>query len=188
MKTELEKKFGLATQIIGPGQSGIYLGRKILREADGLSIEGENKFIDTMILDWELAKSCGLSTPGCNEDKRESGGDEELRPRLTTACRRSAALANYMAQDRPDISLVSKEVSRGMACPTRLDTVKLKRLIRCLSYARRRAIKHTWQDPTDQLTVTGQAASKPVEAQAEVCYFTGNISRTTGLAPRPRLH
>ena len=43
MKTELEKKFGLATQIFGPGQSGNYLGRKILWEADGLSIEGENQ-------------------------------------------------------------------------------------------------------------------------------------------------
>ena len=27
MKTELEKKFGLTSQIIGPGQSGNYLGR-----------------------------------------------------------------------------------------------------------------------------------------------------------------
>ena len=153
MKTELEKKFGLTSQIIGPGQSGNYLGRKILWEVDGISIEGENKYIDTMILEWDLANSSGLSTPGCNEDKREAGGDEELRPRLTTAFRRSAAMANYMAQDRPDISFASKEVSRGMSCPTRLDTVKLKRMIRYLSNARRRAIKYTWQDPTDQLTV-----------------------------------
>ena len=62
-------------------------------------------------------------------------------------------MANYMAQDRLDISFASKEVSRGMSCPTRLDTVKLKRLIRYLSGARRKAIKHTWQDPTEQLTV-----------------------------------
>ena len=105
-------------------------GEKILWEADGISIEGEKKYIDTMILEWDLANSSGLSTPGHNEDKREAGGDEELRPRLTTAFRRSAAMANYMAQDRPDISFASKEVSRGMPCPTRLDTVKLKRMIR----------------------------------------------------------
>jgi len=104
-------------------------------------------------LEWDLGNTSGLSTPGCNEDKRESGGEEELCPRLTTAFRRSAAMANYMAQDRPDISFASKEVSRGMSCPTRLDTVKLKRLIRYLIGARRRSIKHTWQDPTEQLTV-----------------------------------
>ena len=153
MKTELEKKFGLTSQIIGPGQSGNYLGRAISWESDGISIEGENKYLDTMILQWGLGNAGGLSTPGCNEDKRETGGEEELCPRLTTAFRRSAAMANYMAQDRPDISFASKEVSRGMACPTRLDTVKLKSLIRYLSGARRRAIKHTWQDPTVQLSV-----------------------------------
>ena len=51
MKAELEKQFGLTSQIIGPGQSGNYLGRKILWEPDGISIEGENKHIDTMILE-----------------------------------------------------------------------------------------------------------------------------------------
>ena len=153
LKKELEKKFGLTSQILGPGQSGNYLGRTISWESDGISIEGENKYIDTMILEWELGNASSLSTPGCNEDKREPGGEEQLCPRMSTAFRRSAAMANYMAQDRPDISFASKEVSRGMACPTRLDTVKLKRLIRYLSGARRKAIMYKWQNPTDQLTV-----------------------------------
>ena len=108
----------------------VYTWGEILWEVDGLSIEGDNKFIVTMVLHCELAKSTsGLSTPGRNEDKRETGGDGELCPRLITAFRRSAGMANYIAQDRPDISFASKEASRGMACPTRLDTVKLKRLI-----------------------------------------------------------
>ena len=153
MKGELEKQFGITTQMIGPGQHGVYLGRKIQWETDGISIEGENKYITMMTEEWELASMTGLSTPGCNEDKREEGGDEELSPGVATAFRRSAAMANYMAQDRPDISFASKETARGMAHPTRKDAVKLKRMIRYLMTARRKAIMYKWQDPTEQLTV-----------------------------------
>ena len=154
-------------------------------EPDEISIGGENKHIDSMILEWDLANTSGLSTPGRNEDKRESGGEEELRPRLTTAFRRSAAMANYMAQDRPDISFASKEVSRGMSCPTRLDTVKLKRLIPYLSIARRRAIKYTWQDPTEQLTVYSDS---DWAGRVKTRRSTSGGVRTIGPAPRPRLH
>ena len=53
----------------------------------------------------------------------------------------------YMAQDRGDLSYASKEIARGMAIPTMKDGVKLKKLIRYLLGAKRRATMFTWQDP-----------------------------------------
>jgi hypothetical protein len=52
-----------------------------------------------------------------------------------------------MAQDRGDISYASKEIARGMATPTRKDSIKLKKLIRYLLGAKRRATLFKWQDP-----------------------------------------
>ena len=51
------------------------------------------------------------------------------------------------AQDRGDLSYASKEVARGMATPTRKDCIKLKKLIRYLLGAKRRATMFKWQDP-----------------------------------------
>ena len=58
-------------------------------------------------------------------------------------------MANYMAQDRLDLSFASKEAARGIATPTLKDVVKLKRMIRYLQDARRKAILYKWQDPTN---------------------------------------
>ena len=52
-----------------------------------------------------------------------------------------------MSQDRGDISFASKEVARGMASPTRQDAMKLKKLIRYLMGAKRRATQYHWQNP-----------------------------------------
>ena len=78
--------------------------------------------------EWGVNKNNILSTPGCDEDKRQEGRDEELDGRSATKFRRAAAMLNYMSQDRPDLSFASKEVSRGMAKPTAKDVVKLKEL------------------------------------------------------------
>ena len=87
-----------------------------------------------------------LNTLGCDEDKRQEGGDEELEAKQATKFRRGAAMLNYMSQDRPDLSFASKEISRGMAKPTEKDVVKLKRAIRYLAGHRRKSIKHIFQD------------------------------------------
>ena len=60
-------------------------------------------------------------------------------------------MLNYMAQDRPDLSFASKEVSRSMAKPTHKDVVKLKRIIRYLSEAKRMHIKYKWQSPPNKV-------------------------------------
>ena len=40
-----------------------------------MSIEGENKHIQKMMDEWRLERCTSLSTPGCDEQKRQEGGD-----------------------------------------------------------------------------------------------------------------
>ena len=42
---ELEKSFELKSQVVGPGSSATYLGRRISWDEDGISIEGEDKYV-----------------------------------------------------------------------------------------------------------------------------------------------
>ena len=137
-----ENSFEVKSQVVGHGSSATYLGRRISWDEDGINIEGEDKYIQKMLKEWRLERCTSLSTPGCDENKRQEGGNEALDDKSATMFRRLAAMLNYMAQDRPDLSFASKEVSRCMAKPTQKDVVKLKRIIRYLSEAKRMHIKY----------------------------------------------
>ena len=52
-------------------------------------------------------------------------------------------MLNYMAQDRPDLSFASKEVSVDWRSQLKKDVVKLKRIIRYLKYK--------WQRPPNKV-------------------------------------
>ena len=56
----------------------------------------------------------------------------ELSPEEATMYRALSARANYLAQDRLDISFSSKELCRMFAIPTHASYAKLKRLVRYL--------------------------------------------------------
>ena len=64
--------------MIGPGQSATFSGRTISWDFYGIAIEGGNKYIDTLVKGWDIKENNALKTPGCDEDKRQGGGDEEL--------------------------------------------------------------------------------------------------------------
>jgi len=152
-KRGLEKEFGLTYSLLVPGSRVSYLGRTIAWTPSGITFEGENKYIGTMAKEWELLGSSGASTPGCDEDKREEGGDELLSNEAATKFRRAAAMVNYMSQDSPDLSFASKELSRGMANPTQKDVVKLRRCIKYLVKHPRRQFLYRWQDAPNIVTV-----------------------------------
>jgi len=73
----------------------------------------------------------GLSTPVC-KDEVIVAGSTALTDIEATRFRRGAARINYMAQDRPDLSVASRILSQGMSSPTVNDEVRLKRVIRYL--------------------------------------------------------
>ena len=72
--------------------------------------------------------------------------EEELSPSDTTRYRATAARANYLAADRPDLMYAVKERCRGMAKPTRLHWPNLKRLGRYLLESWRTILRYDWQE------------------------------------------
>ena len=153
LRTSLEKHYELKGEVLKPNSYVSYLGRRISWQTDGVSVEGENKYIEKMATDWNMEKCSAVSTPGTSEDKREDGGDEELPPNEASLYRRSAAMGVYMSHDRPDISFAAKEVARGMARPTKKDVIKLKRLIRYLKHSQRKVLNFRWQEEPGAIDV-----------------------------------
>ena len=75
-----------------------------------------------------------------------------METRLTTLYRGGAAKFNYVAQERPDIAYVLKELSRSMAKPRKGDEIQLKRRARYLQKYPRCVLQHAWQEPTTGVT------------------------------------
>ena len=67
--------------------------------ADGILIEGENKYIQRIMDEWRLERRTSLGPPGCDEDKGQEGRYKKLDAESATVVRRSAVL-NYMSEDR----------------------------------------------------------------------------------------
>ena len=72
-----------------------------------------------------------------------------------------------MALDRPDLSFCAKELSRGMASPTTMDVVRLKRALRYLKGCPAKVILFRWQISPRALsacvTATGLDARAPAD-------------------------
>ena len=62
-----------------------------------------------------------------------------------TKFRAQAARANYLGPDRPDVIYSAKEVCRGMAAPTDLHVVALKRMVRYLRSRPRLVFRFDYQ-------------------------------------------
>ena len=76
-----------------------------------------------------------METPGTAENKLIEGQEDLENPLpdyLATKYRAAAARCNHLGLDRPDAQFAAKEVSRGMAKPTRGDLIRFKRLVRYL--------------------------------------------------------
>jgi len=137
LQKDLEKKYKMTGQMIGPGageeREGKFLGRTITWGKDGLEWKGDLKLRECLLKDWDMQNSSSVTTPGTKDEAAKTGMDIELTDRKRIArYRRAAAQINYIALDNPKVSFASKEVSRGMAKPTEEDEKKVKRVIRYL--------------------------------------------------------
>ena len=82
-----------------------------------------------------------------------SPAEWELQGHDVRRFRGGAARANYLAQDRPDISYPTKELCRRMHAPRRGDLRALERTVKYLASEPRLIYHYDWQDDNKPLSV-----------------------------------
>ena len=150
MKEQMEKKYELKTQVLGPDETDKQevrvLNRVISWKNDGIHYETDPRQVEIVIRELGLDKTNEVSSPGTKEQGRTK--DEHLvalDPARASLYRGLAARLNYLATDRADIAFAVKEVARSMSAPTKGSWEQLKRLGRYL-IGRPRAVMHfKWQ-------------------------------------------
>ena len=167
---KMAARFDIKTSVIGPRvdygevKEAKVLNRIVRLTPEGYEYEADQRHADMIVEQLGLKGSRGVVSPGeatevdTRTDKR--GGDsvsvssatgvgkgtpESLSHENTALFRSVAARANYLSQDRPDISYAVKEVCRHMAGPTELSLKALKRLGRYLITHSRFVFAYRWQ-------------------------------------------
>ena len=101
--------------------------------------------------------------------------NEVLSPAEASECRASAARANYLAADLPDVAHAVKYLCRDMAAPRRCSQAKLERVGRyLLEFPTSEWTYPDGRDKTDMTTIhaptrTGRDAKQPASPRAEEC-------------------
>ena len=95
-----------------------------------------------------LARDLGAPGPPVTTAGVRTAKEEEEQPLDGVAVRQfrsGAARANYLAQDRADLSFAAKELCRHMATPTEANWGALLRVVRYLKAEPRVVYKYPWQ-------------------------------------------
>jgi hypothetical protein len=87
-----------------------------------------------------------IGTPGVRL-KTAVEVDEPLAEYEARLFRSSAARANYLGLDRPDMAFAAKELCRRMGAPTRTDLEALRRLAKYAAGQPRVVYQFNWQEP-----------------------------------------
>ena len=151
LKTELEKRFELKTQLLGHRQGlvneGKILNRIVRATKDGWEYEADQRHGEYIIQAMGLSEANGLSSPG-EESKpwQETEDEQSLDVKDSSEYRALAARANFLALDRADIQFAVKEICTTMSSPTKGCKRKIKRLARYLIETPRLVSKFEFQD------------------------------------------
>ena len=129
---ELKKTYELTATRVGPNHEKEvkYLNRTIRWTKEGLEFEGDAKHSEILVREWGMGECKIMDTPMSKEVADKLGEGKEVDEEGARRIRRGIARVNYMAQDRPDLSVASRLLSQRMAKPTEGTEVGLKRLIR----------------------------------------------------------
>ena len=133
MKIELEKKFQVKTQILGPEQhrqQEVKILNRLVQwdGARGFVYEADPRHAELTIEQLGFRDAKIVSTPGTKEEGRtQDDSKQKLKEADATRKRAIVARCNYLALDRPDIVFAAKELARQMSSPTQgggLDEIK----------------------------------------------------------------
>ena len=113
-RDHLTQKYELKVQVAGWGHGDDrelqFLGRVIRLTQTGIELEGDDKHVELMEKEWDMAHCSPVATPYV---KPATGGSsfivlpsdaEDMTSANATLYRRAAARINYVAIDRPDLS------------------------------------------------------------------------------------
>ena len=118
----------------GEVQEGSHLHRVIKWTGSGFSWQADQKYVDILVSEMGLSNAKGVDSPSCKDTgKGDRSADKELSPEEATEFRSLAGTALYLSLDRPSIRYAMSEISSGMAKPTRLHMMRLRRLGRYLA-------------------------------------------------------
>lgn len=150
-KEGLEEKYELKLRgVLGPGRDPrdtteiTILNRVVKWGGQGIEYEADPRHAEIIIKQLGLREGKAAATPGTKASKGDEDG-EPLVGEEATNFRALTARANYLAQDRPDITFAVKELTRRMAGPTTKDFADLKRLGRYLLGRPRLVLAYAYQ-------------------------------------------
>ena len=108
--------------------------------------------------EWGMTTCNQVATPFVKPTVSVDGvvGDDEARafsPADATLYRRAAARINYVALDRPYLSVASRVASSRMSNPMEGDDQVIKRIIRYLEGKPRVAMRYRFQEESEHITV-----------------------------------
>ena len=98
----------------------------------GVELEGDEKHVKILQKEWAMDQCSEVDTPITKNGQDNLNNGEELHEEEARRARRAIARINYMAQDRPDISVAARVLSQCMAGPREGVLPAIKRVIRYL--------------------------------------------------------
>ena len=151
MKRELEKKYQVKTQVLGPDKEQLQqvkiLNRIVSWEgARGLVYEADPRHVEIVVNQQMLQDAKEVNTPGTREEGRTTANHEmKVNEAESTKYRAIVAKLNHLSPDRPDMCDSVKELARAMSSPSNGDWLRLKRLGRYLKGRPRLQQVYEWR-------------------------------------------
>jgi len=144
---------------LGGGKSDkreVKILNRIMTWRDGeVTWEADPRHAEALIRDLGVQHESVLTVPGSKPPKGKEEEEEDLGEEEQVLYRSGAAKANYLAQDRPDISFAAKECCRHMASPKRKHWEALKRIARYLKGEPRKVYRFRRQEGEQNWDVRG---------------------------------
>ena len=114
-----------------------YLGRTIRWTYDGsreghFEVEGDERHAQLLMQEWSMQTCKDVDTPMTKAGQESINTGEDLNEDEARRARRAIARMNYMAQDRPDLSVAARVMSQYMSKPREGMVPVIKRAIRYL--------------------------------------------------------
>ena len=114
-----------------------YLGQTIRWTYDvtpegQFEVEGDERHVQLLMQEWSLQHCKNVDTPISKAGQESINTGEELNEDEARKARRAIARMNYMAQDRPDLSVAARAMSQHMSKPREAIVPVIKRAIRYL--------------------------------------------------------